>query len=93
MIINIKKIIDIILISAAIAAVVVFADRIIPSRGITAGQEAEGAGIEETSDRDDGTQKSVKEIRTDMVIDESLFMPLKNIFAAAPPAGAGKTWK
>lgn len=89
--IDIKKAIDIILISAAVAAVVVFVDKVVPDKILNASLDPEDSiSIENTSNNNAGGERVATDFRFDMVIEDGLFVPELDIFAAAPIGGTEK---
>jgi lipoprotein-anchoring transpeptidase ErfK/SrfK len=82
---NIKKTIDIILISAAIAAIVILADRIIPFKNLDASPGTEEKTVMQTSVTSTANVEEAKEYDFKMVINKGLFQPRQDIFAAASP--------
>jgi len=81
---NIKKTIDIILISAAIAAIIILADRIIPFKDLDASTGTEEETVMQTSVNSAADVEEEQEYDFTMVINKSLFQPRQDIFAAAP---------
>jgi lipoprotein-anchoring transpeptidase ErfK/SrfK len=86
--INIKKIIDIILITIAIIAVVIFADRIISFKNL----DASPGAVEKNTETASNTVKVKEEEKVEydfkMVIDKNLFSPVKDIFTIVPDKNA-----
>jgi lipoprotein-anchoring transpeptidase ErfK/SrfK len=81
---KIKKTIDIILISAAIAAIVVLADRIIPFKNLDASPSVEEKTVIQTSVNSTAKVEEAQEYDFKMVINDGLFQPRQDIFASAP---------
>ena len=85
---RIKKTIDIILISIAIAVMVVLADRIIPFKDLNASLKTGYTSMKEGLDENTGRYEPAREYRSEMVIDTRLFMPAQDIFAVATVSAA-----
>jgi lipoprotein-anchoring transpeptidase ErfK/SrfK len=82
---KIKKTVDIILISAAVAAIIILADRIIPFKNLDASPGAEEKTVIQASVTSTADVEEVKEYDFKMVVNEGLFEPRQDIFEAVPP--------
>ena len=82
--IKIKKTIDIVLISIAIAAVVILADRIISFKNLDASPGMTEEYAETASDNGKIKEEEEVEYNFEMVINKDLFSPGKDIFATVP---------